>query len=787
MGGAVSSFSDNQTEAERAKILLNVVLRDMFQRADMVDLYSLADPTRCSKYIVVGASAIEQLFSKLNLEPRMGKRGEIYFQKMETIAKANPMGEHRDKICKYLSFFFIRIFQIYGALTLSIIDSTLPPTDPEPQVRDTGRDRRGIVRLGVPQLRGFEQRPATWFGGALTEGPLQIPGAILVPGQVYGSGSYYLDENLAGPYKILNNFLLVPADRNPNSTAVMRFQDYNMEIAQDDLYEFPGMPPAPRGQARQTKNLTVGGVQKPTIMYSFRVGEVARIISARLVLERNGEAMDVRLSNINLVARRAGLPAIPGNYEQRGRLNNRRPGDENPISSSGKQLPAYLQELFTRAFEYIEPPLFFPLEFLEKFNIINSTSGRQVKIEGTKVVIPDPRALRGSPIIPIIYSGKYGNTEIQIATQLSIAKGDERGGRRKYTVSIPFEGLETRPSSLEAQLNKTGVDGTHTRRRSREFIIDEPNPEKAVPLSERGETINAFITSVFERLLKSTDAGRSSQNISYDRQGRPIPYDSADMQDEYRIKSLWDALAKDPPIKSHCIARAVQLLNVAAIRDPSTGNPYSSVCRVKFPYIKDGSLPKLDESITKSAGIKALAMLFVDRLIGVDQVPRLANTPEFTNFRIRMNRVFGKRPPGAPDADAADGKIQNIIDVAYPFCNGHDADKLKLPPGSPIVRTLQAKAQQLINRQLTHVGRVMQIMFRLFDENSVRAGSVKMSDEVLSGGMEAVNRIGEAARNLLIENYSECETIFAEGLYELNRSLPNPVPADRFEPIDALR
>jgi hypothetical protein len=782
MGGAVSSFSDNQTEAERAKILLNVVLRDMFQRADMVDLYSLADPSRCSKYIVVGASAIEQLFSKLNLEPRMGKRGEIYFQKMETIAKANPMGEQRDKICKYLSFFFIRIFQIYGALSLSIIDSVLPPTDPEPQIRDTTRDRRGVVTLGVPQLRGFEQRPATWFGGALTEGPLQIPGALLVPGQVYGSGSYYLDENLAGPYKILNLFLLVPADRNPNSAAAMRFQDFNMEIEQGDLYDFPAGQPR---SARTTKNFTAAATPKPTVMYSFRVGEVNRIISAAVDLVRDGDSIDIRLRSINLVARRAGLPAVNANYSQRGRLNNRRPGDDNPVSSSGKQLPAYLQELFTRAFEEIEPPLFFPIEFLEKFKIISSIDVRQAKIEGTKVVIQDPRALRRSAIIPIVYSGKYGNTDIQILLQLTVTKADERGGRRKYTVSIPFEGMETRPATLDERLNKTGVDGTPTTRRSREFFIDEPTPEKAVPLSERGETINAFISSVFERLLKTT-GDLSSRNISYDKQGRPVPYDSAQIPDEYKVKALWTALAKDPPIKSHCIARAVQLLNVAAIRDPTTGNPYSSVCRVKFPYIKDGSLPELGKSITTSEGIKAMAMLFVDRLVGVDQVPRLANTPEFTNFRIRMNRVFGKRAPGAPDANVDDGKVENIIDVAYPFCSGHDADRLRLQPGSPIVRSLQQKAQQLINRQLSHIGRVMQIMFRLFDEKSVRAGSVKMSNEVLTGGMEAVNRIGEAARNLLIQNYSDCETLFAEGLYELNRSLPNPIPADRFERVDAL-
>jgi len=125
MGAFASSIRGNPNPQD-VKMMLNTILQDMLGRADLIDLYSLADPERCRKYVVVGAKALEKLFSKINLQPRKGPDGAIYFQKMETIQRANPMGEQQVVLCKELAFFYIRIFQIYAALTLSVIDSELP-------------------------------------------------------------------------------------------------------------------------------------------------------------------------------------------------------------------------------------------------------------------------------------------------------------------------------------------------------------------------------------------------------------------------------------------------------------------------------------------------------------------------------------------------------------------------------------------------------------------------------------------------------------------------------------
>ena len=796
MGGAVSSFSGNQSEADKTKILLNVILRDMFQRADLVDLYSLADPSRCSKYIVVGADAIEQLFSKLNLEPRMGKKGEIYFQKISTLEKANPLGdERRNQICSYLSFFFVRIFQIYGALTLSVVDSEYPSTEPFVQLKDVPRDRRGVIEIKVPQLRGFEQRPVSWmgFGGALTRGDLLALGAAPAAGVVYGSGTFYLDPLLAHDYKILNKYLIIPSD-GLNSERPMVFDNYrSMEILQSTLYDFPGLPPAgapaaagapTRGAARRCKDFGVAG-ESPLIRYSFQGKDGnPRTLAARLLIEKEGNTTNVELNNLTLM----GSPAPPRPIIIKGVLRSSTDNEDDlPVSSPGsKQLNAYLVELFIQGYEKIVPPVFSPIEFLHKYSIIKSTTEDRVRIGDTKAILVNlTRIPRGEPL-PITYADKYGKDSVEITTSINILRDETistKGRRYRIIISLRENDLDTRPHELLKLLNKKDSQGRVQSERYRDFYIREPASDKDQPLSSAGETIPVFISSIFDRLLKGEKDNLSESDISYDSKGRPIPYDN--VPDEYKVKSLWTALVKDPPLKSHCIARAVQLLNVAAVRDPRSGNPYSSVCRINFPYIKDGSLPKPEGKITTSAGIKAMAMLFADT-VSDKFIPQIRDTLPFQNFRKRMDKIF-RKDPDAAERDVA--KIDDIIDKAYPFCkvgepDTHDKDKITLPPNNNVINSLQNRVRTLIKRQTDHMARVMQLMFRLFDEKSVRSGSIKISDQVLSGGMKAVNDIGEQARQLLIEYYSDCEKTYTEGIWELHRALGEPVPPARFVKVD---
>jgi len=733
----------NSPTGSDVKNILNVILREMFLRSDLVDLYSLADPERCSKYIVVASDAIKKLFMSINLEPTAGKKGEIYFQKIEGLVKANPMRAQQDHICKQLAFFFIRIFQIYAALTLSIMDSDLPHADPYVSHKDAPKGR-GLIYIPPPDLKGFAA-PTTrkWFGGALTDAPF-VPAAA---GQPVGSGNYYLTPDRAGLYKILNLFLLAPTDNAPVSNAEMRFQDSDMTISQEDLYDVG----ADRAGTRRVKNFSDRATPRPIVMYNFKSNDKYRNIGGRLVLSRLADGIEVKLEGVALVDK----PAT--RVEVTGKLNNRRPGDENPVSDSGKQLTGLMHELFNKAFEKIEPPIFSGVDWLKKNRIIGSLEGR-VRIEGTKVTINNPRNYARKRYIPVNYSGELkidGRSKtIRMEAKLAIEKLEKDSPDQTYRVRVDFDDLTVEPAELKNMLDL---------RKERHRKFSTGDADNSTPLSEKGETVGDYIQYAFESLLKKVSEERSDGGIRYDREGRPKPYDSGKIDESFKIKRLWEALAQDPPVKAHCVARAVQLLNVAAIRDQRTGEAYSSVCRVKFPYVKDGSLPEPGKSITTEEGIYALAMLFIDGLTKDTFMPKVTSTPEFAAFRQRLKYSFEryKTLEETPQVD----NLGKVTEKQMPFCRDHSDDRVKVQGG--LMRELRGKANELMQRQTTHVAQVMKIMFKLFDEKEVRAGSLAMNTNVMAGGMEAVNKLAEEARALLITYYGDCEKTYKEGLYAL--------------------
>ena len=130
MGGLLSTPG-----SDRPSEVLNFILREMFRRSDLMDIYSLADKSRCSHYIIAGADALESLFVKIRIHPEK-KDGTYLFQSLHGLKTGMPqnMKAKQREYCMELSFFFIRIFQIFGALSLSMFDSSLPLTDPTDDV-----------------------------------------------------------------------------------------------------------------------------------------------------------------------------------------------------------------------------------------------------------------------------------------------------------------------------------------------------------------------------------------------------------------------------------------------------------------------------------------------------------------------------------------------------------------------------------------------------------------------------------------------------------------------------
>jgi len=113
--------------------VVDVLFKYMLSELKIKDFYSLTSSEECNKYIMFLGSRLEPLFYDLKVMPSKGKDGTIYFQKIskfqrkpdsdsEERKKADADADDRKSTCLFIAYFYIRIFQIYGSLALTLID-----------------------------------------------------------------------------------------------------------------------------------------------------------------------------------------------------------------------------------------------------------------------------------------------------------------------------------------------------------------------------------------------------------------------------------------------------------------------------------------------------------------------------------------------------------------------------------------------------------------------------------------------------------------------------------------
>ncbi len=726
---------------QSTKTILNSILKQMFLRADLIDMYSLADPERCKRYVVVAADALDKLFIKHMIYPERKEKGTIYFQSLDGFAKDLPadVRQEQNKNCLALAFFFIRIFQIYAALTISILDSELPTIDPvEQEPRAAGV--KPVTRfIRPPGFEGFapagKPKSTGWLGFGGGWEPVQRGGELTRTRQV----TFYIPDG--NPYKILNTYLSVPSGGTEDGSP-MKFTDDNaLQIPQDTLYDN-----AP-GDTRVAK-----ANPEPRIIYTFKDVDTNRTVTARLEIVSSSD-IQVKISDAKIGAQAARSPVFEGT------LVPRYPGDKEPQSQNEEKLPQLIKSLLEKAIEEILGDRYSTVLFLKNVGLIRSTTDRFVPIEGTRISLENPSSFMRGSTVPFVYQDEAKidgeKKTLKIRASLDIKRSvDPVSKERTYTVRILFDRLTTEPAELAEYLEVGQFKERKFKARS----------DTAQPLSDSNQTIPSFLQEKFDELLKKIKTeGLTRGGIQYTRAGLPKPYDSDRIDPRFKIKDLWTALAKDPPVKAHCIARAVQLLSVAGIKGAMGEGVYTSACRTRFAYVKDKSLPETGQPIIKSHGIKSLALLFIDKLLP-DGTPKVADAPEVEEM-IRKFKRFFERLPDEPSGDPAGG-IDAIVDKSMEFCVGHWDEKIYMP-GS-VAGELRAKASSLIQRQMRHVDAAMRILFRLFDQKKAQEGSMALGPEVLRGGMEALDKLATDARNLLIAYYADCEKTYTEGLQILN-------------------
>ena len=694
-------------------------MRELFRRADLVDLYSLADPERCKSYIVATGDALNRVFATQMIEPKKGKGGIVYFQRVKAFQTDPAIKEQQAVLCKELSFYFIRIFQIYGALALSVLDTEIPQTNMEEPPPRVARERYDGLAPGP--IRGFEQKRTGWWGGALSN---RAPR----DGRPDPRASFYIT---GGPFAVLNKYLDAPSDGGDQDSFMYFSDNKSMYIKQADLYNFTVVAPQ-----RVYKNPS-----SVTIFYSsYDNTSIRTFYSATLEIENMGDDIKLRLTNL----KKGTEPQTPNAVEK---TLSKNPADDKYYDPVTKY--DFTKVLTTSLVP--QSPLTV-VRFLKKFRYLPEITSRDQKIEGTNLWVVNPLRNINENTIQVFYKKpitiEKSVKDAYIYFNLSMGYSSTR---EEYvydiTIDLSPEAIkDSRPKPFMATL--INEDEKIRGKKIMKFTASRENEE---PISARPkqQVFPAYIERIFGEMYTRFEKVGSqyiSGGIQYTREGVPRPYDSETMKDPYKVKSLWEALARKPPVKAHCVARALQLLSVSGIRgDKDQSRIYSDACSSKFLLERsDHSVPTSGDAITTSHGIAALSNLFINTLGQITPEISAKYAPQL----IKLRKAFEDSTEGATLTEiksvpkCADGRVQIRGTELY---------------------GVRAIVQKLLARQRKHVAAVVYLLGKLFDMSQIKDGVFMINQRIVSGGMDEVNKVAAEATGLLLDYYEGCETDYKAG------------------------
>jgi len=125
MGNQVSSASRETalTATLPVRKVCDQILEMMLKDINVKDFYLMATKQECKRYVIFLANQMSKTFHSLRFAPARGAAGMIFFEPIDLLQKPTPEKQaERQSLCLFLSYFFVRIFQIYGALAITLID-----------------------------------------------------------------------------------------------------------------------------------------------------------------------------------------------------------------------------------------------------------------------------------------------------------------------------------------------------------------------------------------------------------------------------------------------------------------------------------------------------------------------------------------------------------------------------------------------------------------------------------------------------------------------------------------
>jgi hypothetical protein len=110
----------NLTQSPR--LFVNQLFEVMLSKLTPKDLLDLGNRAQCKAYVFVMADAIAKTFEAIKVVPTKDEKTGVLFYRKASELTSGQGAQQTYEHCLSLSYFYVRIFQIFGALALTILD-----------------------------------------------------------------------------------------------------------------------------------------------------------------------------------------------------------------------------------------------------------------------------------------------------------------------------------------------------------------------------------------------------------------------------------------------------------------------------------------------------------------------------------------------------------------------------------------------------------------------------------------------------------------------------------------
>jgi len=189
----ISSGKELLAQSKEVREMSNALFAFMFKSWSLKEVWEIAN--KPEDYVIALSELIEQQFHVIGYTTQRNQIGEIYFKQKDKLSPAGPGSpgyEKHKQNAQIIAFYFVRLFQIMGAMLLIVKDINFPKFDERTK---TNRYNIANTVTGRPmldqQLARFKYTPISQRGG----------------------GSFPKDIPL-GPYEFLRKYLQKPSSED---------------------------------------------------------------------------------------------------------------------------------------------------------------------------------------------------------------------------------------------------------------------------------------------------------------------------------------------------------------------------------------------------------------------------------------------------------------------------------------------------------------------------------------------------------------------------------------------